>query len=463
MKLTAEHFPISCSLETLVEETFGSGSKGDLAQEMPLEELLGYLRKPVDLDLTPYADLLSQTEEIGDPSLPSPRETAILRWVGEAMHHFEQRFPLEEPLASQVRRLKPLAAAIAIVDRDFLQPDVHPLHQLLDTIQERAVGWQSRLGRAGTVLEQQVATAVDGALEWFDNDKTDLSAVCAEFLAAAERDQSRAERMARRVVETEMGKVKTAGAKRDAAEMINTCLANAPTTTEIGEFLKGAWYDSAQLVLLKFGRDSEQWAKMSETTATLLDSVQSLEGAGDERRQHVFELVTQLPKEMRRWLLSLHHDTDAVNDAMGIVEFAHLRILRGQEVELDTVAPISVADDSGAKGRPELVKALSPLVEGHWFGVETHKDGAIRARLVLKEENEQRLLFTNLAGMKVIDNSFEEFDQLLEKKRVTALPTGGGFSLCLAIAAGLDTTEKLEALYRELAGDKAAPAGGRGP
>ena len=87
MKLTAKHFPISCSLEPLVLEAFGSGSKTDLAQEMPLEELLGYLRKPTDLDLTPYADLLSQTEEIGDPSLPSARETAILRWVGEALHH----------------------------------------------------------------------------------------------------------------------------------------------------------------------------------------------------------------------------------------------------------------------------------------------------------------------------------------------------------------------------------------
>ncbi|MCB1844756.1 MAG: DUF1631 family protein, partial [Halioglobus sp.] len=447
MKLTAEHFPIACSLHTLVEEHFGSGS-GDPGHDlMSLDELIGYLRNPRDLDLTPFADLLSQTEEMGDPALPSREHTAVLRWIGEAMHQFEQRFPLEEPLASQVRRLKPLAVAIALTDPTFLQPNQHPLHQLLDTIHERAVGWQARLGRAGTVLEKQVATAVEGALSWFDNDNVDMGAVCAEFLAGAERDQARAQRMSRRVVEAELGRVKTASAKREASAMINEALEQYAAPPEIGEFLKGPWYDSAQLLLLKFGTDSDQWRQMSATTTTLLDSLQNPENASEERRQHIFAVVTQLPKEMRRWLLSLHHDTDSVNEAMALVEFAHLRILRQQPVKLERIPPVKVPAANDTAQRGELVRALRPIQEGHWFGVETHKDGMLRVQLVLKEEREQRLLFTNMAGMKVLDHSFEQFDELLEKKRVTALPTGSGFSLCLAIAAGVSTTEKLNALY----------------
>jgi len=457
VKLTAQHFPISCSLQSLVRDAF-AGPPVEDAHVMPLDELLGYLRHPRDLDLTPYADLLSQTEAMGDPALPSPEHTAILRWIGEAMHHFEKRFPLEEPLASQVRRLKPLAAAICLLDEDFLQPDIHPLHQLLDTIQERAVGWQSRLGRAGEVLERQVVAAVDSALRWFEDDSVDLKAVCAEFLAAAQRDQARAERMSRRVVETELGKVKTAAAKREAARMINEALEKYPAPLEIGHFIKGPWYSSAQLLLLKFGADSEQWRSMAATTEALLDSVQSLDDASEERRQHIFEVVTRLPKEMRRWLLSLHHDTEAVNEAMGIVEFAHLRILRRQPVELQKITPLDTANVDETPRRPELVKALRPIVQGHWFGVEMPGEGNLRAYLVLKEETEQRLLFTNLAGMKVLDHSFEEFDALLEKKRVTALPTGSAFSLCLAIAAGVDTTEKLEALYEAFADDKEVAA-----
>ena len=81
---------------------------------------------------------------------------------------------------------------------------------------------------------------------------------------------------------------------------------------------------------------------MSATTETLLDSLQSLEEAQEARRQYIFEVVTQLPKEMRRWLLSLHHDTEAVNEAMGLVELAHLRILRRQPLELQRIEPIVV-------------------------------------------------------------------------------------------------------------------------
>jgi len=455
VKLTADNFPLSCSLQSLVQDVFGGSAKKDDGHVMPLDELIGYLRTPSDLDLAPYADLLSQTEEMGDPALPSREHTAILRWVGEAMHHFEQRFPLEEPLASQVRRLKPLAATIALVDPEFMQPDAHPLHQLLDAIHERAVGWQANLGRAGALLEQQVTTAVEAALAWLDDNDVDLAAVCADYLAAAERDQSRAERMSRRVVETELGRLKTAEAKREAARMINTLLEKYPAPAEIGAFLKGHWYSSAQLLLLKFGADSEQWRKMSETTESLLDSVQSLEDVTEERRQHIFAVVTQLPKDMRRWLLSLHHDTEAVNDAMATIESAHLRILRRQPVELQTISAIDVAGAQLPPAQPELVKALRPIQQGQWFAIDSRKQGAVRAQLALKDDPVQRLLFTNLAGMKVLDFSFAEFDEVLDKECVTALPTGRGFSLCLAIAAGIDSTEKLDALYRSLSLDVA--------
>lgn len=455
MKLTSEHFPISCSLQQAVQAAFAGTAGAEDNPTMQLEELLGYLRNPKDIDLTPYADLLGQTEQMGDPALPSQEQTATLRWIGEAVHQFEKRFPLEEPLASQVRRLKPLAASIALVDPDFHQPDAHPLHQLLDSIQERAVGWQSRLGRAGIVLEKQVSAAVEAALQWFDDQSVDLAAICAEFLANAERDQSRAQRMSRRVVETELGRMKTRTAKHDAASMINQLLQKYAAPPEITSFLKGPWYESAQLLLLKFGADSEQWRQISEVTATLLDSVQSLEGADDERRQHIFAVVTQLPKEMRRWLLSLHHDTDAVNDAMALVEFAHLKILRQQSVRLEWIMPIEVEAEAAHPARPELAQALKPISEGSWFGIESTREGSVRAQLVLKDEREQRLLFTNLAGLKVLEYSFEEFDELIGKQRITALPTGAGFSLCLAIAAGVDTTEKLNDLYANILGSSA--------
>ncbi len=99
---------------------------------------------------------------------------AILQWAGIAFEDWEKRFPLEPPLCSQLRRLKPLAATLALIDPDFLTPGGHPLHRVLDNLQLAAVGWQASLGRAGQALENALVSAVEEALTWFDTRDTDL-------------------------------------------------------------------------------------------------------------------------------------------------------------------------------------------------------------------------------------------------------------------------------------------------
>jgi hypothetical protein len=451
LKLGAEHIPFPCSLRELVLDRYGEppGERTG-AHAMQPEELLEYLSNIDNFNISPWIAIVEQTEAMGDPATPSPEHAAILQWLSKALEMWEKQFPLEGRLATQTRRLKPLFAALAITDAEFMQPGAHPLHQLLDSIQARGVGWQSRLARVGAILEQQVTDAVNDSREWFADNATDLSGICHDFTVAAERDNARAQRMVLRVVETEAGKVKTAAAKLVAAQMINAALEKSPAPFEIGGFLKGPWYDSAQLLLLKFGVDSEQWQKMTHTTDTLLDSLQSLEGADETRRQHIFEVVTQLPKEMRRWLLSMHHDTEAVNEAIGLIEFAHLRILRRQPLDPQPIAAIDAEGAHAAKGELQHTNAQRNWQEGQWFALDNGADGIVRVQMVLKIEQSQQLLFTNLAGLKVLQLSYEEFGRMLDKNKVSALYTGASFSLCLAKAAGIESVEVLEALVGAL-------------
>jgi Protein of unknown function (DUF1631) len=445
LKLRAEHFPFPCSLRELVLERYvDPQSNPSAAIAMDVEEIIGYLRNTDDYELTPMDTILSQTEAIGDPSLPTPEDTAILQWLGAALKDWEERFTLEDPLASQLRRLKPLAAILAITDPQFLVPGAHPLHQLLDTIQLNAIGWQQRLGRAGQALEKQVAHAVEGALAWLESDDTDLAAISAQMLTSAERDRARAGRMAQRLIETEQGRIKTAEAKQRAAEMINAALEQYQAPASIGEFLKGPWYDSAQLVLLKFGVDSEQWRQISSITTTLLDSVRVPDSEEGDRRQYIFEVVTQLPKDLKRWLLSLQHDSEAVSDAMGVVEFVHLRVLRRQELELEKIDPIPIAQSGQVD--EALHKALERMQAGQWFSLDTGDGEPLRARLVLRMDSEQQLLFSNHTGIKVLQQSFTEFVALMGQGKVKLLDSGASFSRALAGAAGIQTTEELEAI-----------------
>jgi len=432
---------------------------GSNAHPMELDELLGYLKNIDNFNLSPWVAVAGQTEAIGDPATPSREQVAILRWLGKSLEIWEKQFPLEGRLAAQVRRLKPLSAALAIVEPWFMQPGAHPLHQLLDNIQARSIGWQSRLDRTGSVLEQQVTKAVDQARSWFDNKYIDLADICNEFTAAAERDQARAQRMVQRIIDTEAGKIRTGAAKQEAARMINVLLEKYPVPEEIADFVKGPWYTSAQLLQLKFGADSEQWQKMSATTETLLDSLQSQEDVDEERRQHIFEVVSQLPKEMRRWLLSLHHDTEAVNEAMGLVERAHLRILRRQSLELKHAEPIVADGEHITAGEKKIPKAAKHWQEGQWFSVD-NEEGVIRAQLVVKVEQSQQLLFANMAGIKVLQLSFAQFDRLLDQNKVKALNSGASFSLCLAYAVGIDSVEIRDALVNALAQAEPVPGPG---
>ena len=103
-------------------------------QAMSTEELLDYLRKWDDLQLTPLEGILAQTEAIGDPALPTTEQVAILLWLGAALQDWERDFPIEEPLASQIHQLKPLIAALAVTSPDFLTPGTHPIQRILDTV-----------------------------------------------------------------------------------------------------------------------------------------------------------------------------------------------------------------------------------------------------------------------------------------------------------------------------------------
>lgn len=449
LNLGTEHFPFPCTLGELVLDRYDdSPAPVNSANTLELEEILGYLENVDNFDLSPLMGIMTQTEAMGDPAMPSKEQSAILLWLGKALEQWEKEFPLEEPLASYVKRIKPVAAAQAITDPTFLQPGAHPIHQLLDAIQARAVGWQSELDRVAAILEQQVTKAIDKTSAWFQNHNTDIEDICAEFVAAAERDNARAQRMIQRVVETELGKVKTAAAKFEAAHMINTLLEQYDAPAEIGEFLKGPWYSSAQLVLLKFSQDSEQWRQMSETTHTLLDSLQPMEEGDEERKQLIFEVVTRLPKEMRRWLLSLHHDTEAVNEAMGLVEFAHLRILRNQALKIQKIQPVPTVTDPALSGNAQPSDVVIDFDEGQWFLIDSPDNGEIRVQLVLKVEREEQLLFANMAGIKVMQLSFAEFGELLAKGKVAALDFGASFSRCLAQAAGIKSTAMLDALAK---------------
>lgn len=441
MALSTEHIPLPCSLRDRVLREFAPATSGLSIDPLPRDVLIAFLGKSKETDGSPLSTIKRRaSKENRKPDL-RPEDMATLAWVCEAFEDWQEHYPLESPLSDYIQRLRPLAVAMALSDEAFFTPGMHPLHHLLDTLQSGAVGWQQRLDRAGQMLEQRIQRAVEKALEWFNDQSADIGVITRELIAANERDAGRAQRMIQRLEETEEARLKTLSARRDAARDINEGFELYDLPAAIGEFLKGPWYDSAQLVLVKYGAQSREWEQMRRTTRHLMESVQAPDQDNDASRDRQEQILRHLPGELRRWLLSLEHDSDATDSAIGLVEYAHLRIQHGQKLQLINIPLIPLDEDVHNAADSDTHEYLN----GDWYRFEDD-EGELRAQLVLQLEGGQHLLFTNFVGLKALDLSRRAFSQRLNDGFSTALPNRETFSLSLAAAAGINSDDRLRQL-----------------
>ena len=447
LKLTADDIPFPCSvLDAVLKHCAGGGDSDAIPLE--LDELLSYLRAGEGGKQSARDIILAQAEALGDPAMPSHEHDALLTWLEKAEQRWHQQYPLEHELREVLQPLTPLFAAQALSNPLFLQPGAHALHRLLDAAQAAAIGWQPGLGRGAVPLKQQLERAVEELLSWWRESAGDPMDICERAIKQMQTERTRAARMSRRNADLEMGQAKTITARREAANMINRGLDIYPLPRSIESFLKGAWYESAQLVVLKYGTDSEQWQQMSAVTDTLLESMRSREDVGENRRQQVFELIAKLPRELRRWLLSLQHDQAALDRGIARIEAIHLSILKQEELEMDLLGFIAI-EGSESGSEEAIPERIARIEVGEWFALQ-QADGMLRAQLAARIDVRAELLFTNHMGLKATVLDFRTFEDMLATKSAVPLYQGASYSLALAWAAGIENRDQLD-LLAELA------------
>lgn len=442
LKLSKEQFPLGVSLQPLVIQGFAD--KAPSAQggrPMPREDLFNYLNSIENFDIGPLQAVLAQTEVIGEPALPASEDTAALAWVGAAFDHWEQHFSLDPTLTVSLRRLKPVLGLMALADNQFYTPGVHPLHQVLDGIYDAAVGWQDGLGRAGEPVEKLIEQTVESAQSCIAENGSGLMAVLRDAAKSAQRLETRIRRMVQRTADGERGQIRAARAKATAATMINSQITRHPIPSDIGEFLTGPWFESMQLVLLKYGENAPQWTEVCGATAELIATL-----APREEGSPAPEAGSQVIQQIRRWLLSLQHDQQQTDDVISTIEFSQLRVVKGMDIERSATSLIPI---SSAVTETDETSALTGIETGQWFQVEARKGGMLRIQLAMMQPKEQRLMFCNHAGAKVQSMDYRGFADLLQQGKARHLETGVSFSRSLAAAIGIDTREALSQLTGE--------------
>jgi hypothetical protein len=238
----------------------------------PLLQALRRVAQQPDLRL---ADLLAS--DLGDAwsaELP-PYCSWHLRWMEEVFRQWREVSPISAELGGEFARLQPLAVALSFSDPEFLDPGKHALHNAIDALFEASIGWDTSLENSGDQLRRLVRDAVDALVRAFAEERGDHAAICDHVSRAAYSYIERRQRALSRLLEAERSQLRAAGVRNIAAQTVNQLLRRHPTPAMLGEFIKGSWYESLQLCLLRHGSHSEEWQQRVELTERLLHKVQA--------------------------------------------------------------------------------------------------------------------------------------------------------------------------------------------
>lgn len=437
MPLSSDYIPMVGSLKHCVEACFPQPSRSDQEESATGAELLRCLAEIADAEAGLVEAVETALARQQHSRVLTPEHYAILAWIEASFEHWQSNFPLEEPLLKHVRRLRALAAAQALEDPRFFTPGTHALHTLLDNLQQGAVGWQARLGDAGKILEWRFDRTVAGSLRWFTERSTDLARIAAEVASANQRERARAGRLIDRLLQSALAERELVQAQQIAARTINRYLSRHRLPEFIGEFLTGAWCESAAIVIQRFGAGSGEWHRMQRIMALLVDSLQPVGEAAGRTRAQLEKGSALLARELRRWLLSLENNADELDNVIGLIEYTQLRLINGQPLELIDIPQTPVDGEASVEESTQC-----DWDTGQWF-LFYEVSEELRAQLVLQQESTGRLVFVNFSGIQVEEMSPERFRERLDSGLIEPLAHAATFSLSLAAAAGIDSEDQL--------------------
>lgn len=385
---------------------------------------------------------------------PGADQRRIIDWVELAFEQLGRHYPLHPALDIKLHALMPAVAAEALLDADRIYSGDHPLIKLVDLVFTHAVGWDRSLGRASQALISQLDVIDQHLSGYFDEDGTDIEGCYQQLRGLLTREQKNIDRLRERVAAGEQGKLKARSARANAASLLNDTMVGKRFPPSMISFLQKDWYDCLQLILLKRGRESNEWTEAVTLTGTLIWTLQPYSQRDEQHKQRLFRLIPSIAKQLRRTMSSLQTDPKSLEEAVAKIEQAHMVIMRGEtldgieftDLDASTLAP-------GARISETMLELMDGVAEGQWFALRQDNGKILRVQLALRLDEFEQLLFINRAGVKVLEKTFGEFAVLLSSGALYRLFNEQALSSCLREVLGENAPQ------RPIGGDSATSTG----
>lgn len=321
-------------------------------------------------------------------------------------------------LAADIAGWRGVFAAAALPADGWLSNPQHGVRRLLAALQEIACGWQPELGAAATAVRQQIqgwlAEHASAAKGWDDTVKAIL------IWQAGER--ARTERIEKRLVDSESGALRARRSRQLAARTLNQALAERLIGIEIADVLRDDWYQAMQWTLLSDGEQGQLWQRVKRVTGSLRWTLSP--EIGDDARKNLMRVIGQLNDDIAALAPLVLHNDASRERVLDTLEAEHLRILRNEPRQTAPFVPVEGQDalaDASTELSTTLLAPVQTLTPGQWVLLQDSA-GLRRARLLLRQDDSQQLLFVNALGVKALQISWQGFALWLARGDATVLP-----------------------------------------
>ena len=375
-------------------------------------------------------------------------DAAILRWIDSSFAHWRQEYPLEDTLQQLITNTRPLAAAFAITDDRFFIPGGHGLHRLLDTIFSGLNGWQSTLSGSQNSLDGiretlQMSTRDFPSEPQVDNTRT-------TFDQTVQEHQNRLKNLDSIILERESALLKDSSARLRTAIVINQLLATQQVPGSVARFIKSDWFESGVIIADRYGFNSDAWDNYTRTGQLLVEAVQPVAEIDAEGQRRLHQTMQQLPHTLSRQLESLLPDSEAVDGAVGLIEYALIRNMRSEDMGLVSADPIRVSNlpEEGPPSDQDLAEA--GIHPGHWYLLDG-VDGPQRIRLVSSLVSNIYLLFMDYSGARADRMSSANFLTLLDSGEARCIEITDSFCRAMVEVTNIQAVERRATSVHEMA------------
>ena len=383
--------------------------------------------------LTPDQNtLLDALSEAGYEQLDSD-SASVLCWIDAVFACWANTVTWAPEIQPLVNRSRPLAAAFALRDSRFFTPGAHGLHRLLDVLYDCFKGWHAGLGDKALNMLRTTESLLDRLQTDFPSEPL-VDEIRTLLEQKLHDQQAQLEQYDDLLLEREVKHLGEDAIRQATAWLINTAIAEVSLPQSVAQFIATDWYESGVSIAAKDGFGSTQWRTFMDTTQLLVDVVQPVSPSNGDGMHRLHMTMQQISITLSKQLISLQDNTEAVASTVGLIEYAMLRNLRGEDLGLQQVDLIAVGDGNSLPINSSDLTALN-LQPGHWFIMQT-ATGAIRLRFAGTLINNYYLVFTDLMGNRVLRKSLHEFRTLVNSGEVRCLENPDSF--CLAMASAIE-------------------------